>query len=553
MDIERFVEEEAAWLAKQEAGVRKELLSLYAETSAEMNQALRANARDSYSRRHIRATQAQLDVLIQEMGDRQVDVLGKSVQLTFERQLFREKDAWQQLEQAFGSPRAAEQFAGIKPIVPQRAVKALLTASTVSIKGFTDDMERDTRRVVGRSMLAGEGMAKTVKRLRQVKDIPKQPARLHLIGRMETARASNAGKQEFVDQVNEEFPELELWLMIKGRVDKTAETRNHWLTWAINGTVRNVTAGEYFEVHHTQMAEARAEYTATTRKKAYFHGIIWKRFELGLRSQSLPSHFNDRDVLVAWRPSWGEMAGPVKHPQGKIDGVKDMPQALRGSSFQQLDPDELVTDSFSQIFGDDDDLKKIFKDMQKRDSPWIPKPKQGLHPFENDLVNITNREVGRLFDEKGTVKLESTGPSNVQFYYDQLYDHRFHRMTHNHFNGTSFSHADIILTLLSNLREVRVISTVSNRKYLFSLARKGGRVWKSDTLKQGERGAKWKWSYEDLENVYNAYIGAYNEKLIELDAAVGFNRDQRAILATDYASSVVANQLNATYIRIPLP
>lgn len=318
MDIEKLVAGEAAWLAQQEAGVLQEMLGLYKETAAELEQKLKGMERDSYTRRHTRAIGAQLDVLIQEMGDRQAAVLGKSVQLTFKEQLFREQDAWQGLEQAFGSPEVAKQFAGITPIVPQRAVKALLKATDVSIKGFTDDLSRDVRRTAAKSMLAGEGMKDTIKRVRKVTGSGVAPARLQLISRMETARASNSAKQEYIEQVNKELPELELWQMVKGRVDHSPKTRNHWVTWALSGTVRNVTKGEFFEIHLAAIALVKAQYSQTTGRKATDAGVLMKRFEKGLRCLTIPAHFGDRDTIVGWRPTWGEMAGPVKHPQGPI-------------------------------------------------------------------------------------------------------------------------------------------------------------------------------------------------------------------------------------------
>lgn len=310
-----------AWFARQEGAVRAQLLDVYTGAFAEMREVLKANERDSYSRRHAQAIEAQLGVVIKEMERGHGAALSLAARKAFEAQLHYEQRVWTRLEETFGDPQIAQQFANFLPVINQRAVKALILTQGIPLKGFADDLTRDVRAAVGRSLLAGEGTFKTMARLQHIEDTPANPAQLHLISRMEVARATNEAKSDFIDQVNEEYPELQLWQIVRDRVDKKPDTRNHWFSWAISGTVRNVTQGEFFEVTAADLALARTEYHRITRKKAYDSGILWPLTPKGRHGTALPAHYNDRGLIQGWRPAWGLQFGPVKHPQGPIPGL----------------------------------------------------------------------------------------------------------------------------------------------------------------------------------------------------------------------------------------
>ena len=320
MDISRLVEKEINWLAAQEEAVRSELLTVYRKTFEDLRARLKALPQTTtYTRNQVLAIERQLAVILKEMERSQRQLLGKGVQQVFSKSLSREKRTWTKLEKTFGSKALSEQFSAFLPVVNQRAVKALVMTQGISIKCFSDELTKAVRQNVASSLLRGDGIAQTVRRLKEVEGAPKNKARLQLIARMETARASNEAKQDFIEQANKQFPAVEFWQLIRDRVDKSKTTRNHWFSWAISGTVRNVSAGELFEVSNASMATAKREYAALTRKKATDSGILWGRSAIGRAGKSIPAHYNDRACMLAWRPEWGTAQfGPIKHPQGKI-------------------------------------------------------------------------------------------------------------------------------------------------------------------------------------------------------------------------------------------
>lgn len=318
MDISRVIRQEADWLAKQELSVLSKMLEVYDSTFQELQKRMEELGPESYTANHLQAIQAQVDVLIGEMEKKQSRALGQSVSETVQSQMPREQDYWHKLEKTFGSPEVAKQFSAFTPVIPQKTIKALVTTQRIAIKGFNTDLKKRVRMTVAQSVAQGEGIVKTVKRLQQVQGIQGNKSRLQLIARMETARASNQAKDEFITQVNKEYPELEIWQMVKDRVDKSPHTRNHWFSWAVSGTVRNVTINEYFEVTEESIVFAKQEYTTITKKKAYDHGILFEHHGQGRRGKTIPAHYHDRAILLGWRPTWGLQFGLVKHPQGPI-------------------------------------------------------------------------------------------------------------------------------------------------------------------------------------------------------------------------------------------
>lgn len=528
MDINKLVTNEAAWLAKQEARTRQKLINLYKESFAEMEAKLKSQKRDSYSRRHTRAIAAQLDAILQETSDRQADVLGKDVQLTFEKQLFRERDAWSELEKAFGTVKAAHQFEAIQPAVTGRAVKPLLAAQQVAIKGFNSDLSKAVRNEVAKSMLAGEGMKKTTRRLKQIKDAPKNEARLHLISRMEHARASNAGKQEFIQQVNQEHPGLELWQMIKGRVDTSPKTRNHWFTWAINGTVRNVTKDEYFEVHHAAIAQAKIDYTTKTHRKASDSGILWKKFDKGRRSKKIPSHFHDRDVIVAWRPSWGTVAGPVKHPQGEpkkqpdfSEDISDIPQII---STSPSNPDIIIFQPDKKVSYND--LNQYQKEVLHHNQQQLKLPKDQ----RREMLNVWRKDGFPIDTAKGDVR---EGQQFVDFNVsDELLTDSF--ASHNHLSGTALSGEDFETAIQKNMNHVDAIGEFKEKYYIYEINRSGPE-WpeelKSIKFSQAVKQLKNQLVFDNLNRLIN----------------LGYDRNDAEIWAADMAVREVCRAYNIEY------
>src|SRR5690606_22160315 len=153
--------------------------------------------RDSYTANHYQAIQAQLGVLMGEMQAKQSGILGQAVGQMFTGQLGREQKHWSTLEEVFGQKALAEQLKAFTPLIPQRTVKALVMTQDIAIKGFSDKLTQTTRMTLAQSVTQGEGIEAGIKRLKRVKDMPKNRQQLQLITRMETARASNEAKSEF--------------------------------------------------------------------------------------------------------------------------------------------------------------------------------------------------------------------------------------------------------------------------------------------------------------------------------------------------------------------
>lgn len=332
--ITRIIEQESAWLAQQEGAVRAELLGLYKETFSEIRARIQSMKGSKYDLRQLRAQEAQLAVLIQEMGKSQGRKLGSGVQAVYEKRLKKEGQVWARLEQTFGDPKIADQFQNFLPVPNQQSIKALILTQEISIKGLTDDLTRETRRKIGKSMLQGEGTEVTLKRLAHLEEHGLGPGRIKLIARMEPARAVNEAKSDFIEQVNKENEGLEMWQMIRERVDHSSETRNHWMSWAIDGTVRNVTAKELFQVTSADLAKARLEWSAKKKRKASESGgVIWPLGGPGREGERIPATFGGREVLLGWRPTWPvEHFGQVKHPQGPIQKPPAVPPAPSGDS-----------------------------------------------------------------------------------------------------------------------------------------------------------------------------------------------------------------------------
>lgn len=323
----RLVEKEQAWLAHQEKAVQAQLLQVYRDTFETIQGQLEAIPEDSYTRRHLQVIEAQLRVLLRESSRQQSRILGAGLQRIYEARLPAEQRVWTHLEDLFGNPAIAEQFRNIKPLINQRSVKALLMTQDTVIKNFNGDLTKKVKGAIASSMIQGHGIAKTVARLKEVEELQGHAPRLKLIARMETARANNQAKSDFIHQVNKAHPELDLWQIARDRVDKSKKTRNHWFSWALDRTVRNVSLDDYFEVHNLELGLARQNYSQITGRKASDSSVFFESFDLGRRGKTLPAHFGDRGVVLAWRPSWGLV--DVKYPQ-----------AARAALIAEQKPDE---------------------------------------------------------------------------------------------------------------------------------------------------------------------------------------------------------------------
>lgn len=320
MDIADIVRKEAAWLARQEGPLARELLDIYRDVFAEIGERLKGLDTSVYTRNHLNAIMAQLRPLIQAGADSVSARLGEGVAQVYRDAVPREVNSWAMLERAFGDAGLAQQFAAFQPVIPQRAIAALVSTQDVAIKSFAGELTKQARRTIGQSLALGEGVEKAARRLAKLPGAPKNKARVRLVARMEMARATQEAKGAAIEQLNEQFPELEFWQLVKDKLDKSKRTRNHWFSWAISGTVRNVTQKEFFEVTEDRMAKARANYKRVTGRNAYNHGILWEKTPTGRRGRRVPAHYNDRAVLLAWRPAWGSEYGfgPILHPQGPV-------------------------------------------------------------------------------------------------------------------------------------------------------------------------------------------------------------------------------------------
>jgi hypothetical protein len=325
IDIDRIVDQEQAWLAAQENATLNDLTRLYQDTLLDIHSQLASLPNDTMTYRHLQAIEAQLDVLISEMHNSQQTRLEKDLQATYKESLYRERNTWIRLEEFFQQPKVAEQFRNFLPVVPQQAIKALVQVASIPMARFSEAVASDVRSSLAKSLLLGEGAHSAARRLER-EGFDSDRGYLQLVARMELSRAQNTAKANLIEQVNKKHSELDLWQMVRDRIDRSAKTRNFWLSWAINNTVRNVSEGEYFECHWPTIRQTQQEWRQITGKKVSELAVVWEKFSEGYRGMAVPAHFNDRAVLLPWRPAWGiEHIGPVKHPQGPIGAPQPIP------------------------------------------------------------------------------------------------------------------------------------------------------------------------------------------------------------------------------------
>ena len=583
MDISKLVGQEVAWLAQQEAGALQGLLGVYQNTFLEIEAKLKANPKDTYSTRHLKAVHSQIGAVFEEMRTKHSNLLGNKVKYVFRYQIPRDRDAWAKLEKTFGDPKMAKQFADFKAVIPARSMKHLVTVQDIAIKGFSDELAAKTRAAVAQSMALGEGTAQTIRRLKAIECIPQHQNRLHLIARMEVARASNLAKIEHVEQLQKEFPDREYWLMVKDHVVKEKKTRNHWFSWAISGTVRNVTKGESFEIHTAQMNDAKVSYKAITGKKASDNGLLWQSFALGRRGKAVPAHFWDRAVLVPWDPAWnGATFGDAKHPQGptkpKPKSVAEenlpqpplpMPEAARAQEQPEPVPEkkparqrirdrnlaQLVFEQPDQPKNYDpivfeDDMTDFLKAFQKKSPTGFQRPvHKSLWKFEEEILDEPLEHMC-IFDELGKVPFKLTGQYNqVQLDWHVVAPYRNLRLSHNHPEPILFSAMDIISAALSNMKELRVVFRFEGDKYLGSIERQG-KYWRKKNDDMWDKG--WRWTMDDISYFDRLCFDYEQDKLAELRAS-GVSAVQASFEASHYAIEQACKKLGVTYRLIRQP
>ena len=151
--ITQIMDEETRWLARQEGKLLVDMLDVYKGTIAEIRSEIGALDQSSYSHNQARAIQAQLEAKVATMRLRMSESMGKTMTKSYARQMVRERNTLARFEKTFGDAFVSQQFKGFTPVVPQRAIKKLLTTQGIAIKGLTDEVTKDVRKLgVARSL-----------------------------------------------------------------------------------------------------------------------------------------------------------------------------------------------------------------------------------------------------------------------------------------------------------------------------------------------------------------------------------------------------------------
>lgn len=303
IDVDKYVEREIKWLFKQEREVAELLLQHYAEALDEITSKIKKYDKEQFTRKRLKFIEAQLESILMTMQSQMGSALGKGMKRTYNKNIPRHLTAWALFEEAFGDQDMAEKMSMIPSIVPQKTLRNLLLTKDIPIKNFSDDLQREVRGVLGRSVILGEGVLKAAKRIEHLAQVNKW--RLNLIARMEIARSQNESNEEAIKQVAKNFPELDLWYMIRDSVDRSSDTRNHSFSWAINGLKRNAKKEKTFKIDVSIVQREFLEWKKITgRKMKKISGVVWKKQGQYYVGKNVPAHFNDRAVIMPYRPEW---------------------------------------------------------------------------------------------------------------------------------------------------------------------------------------------------------------------------------------------------------
>lgn len=122
------------------------------------------------------------------------------------------------LERRFGVGELAARVAIIPPVIPASSVAAIADPSRLLLYKYKATLETDVSRALSQSVVQGEGIGKAVKRLSTTME--GQRYQLERIARTEIANAVNAGHQEAIAAVADEFPEMKIQKQWSSHWDK---------------------------------------------------------------------------------------------------------------------------------------------------------------------------------------------------------------------------------------------------------------------------------------------------------------------------------------------
>lgn len=320
----RLVEEQYQWLLSQEAAAQQRMVDIYQQSLGEIYQELEMLPQDSFVATRLQYIQVQLETIVTRMGANLTTTLTGAALNMFDEQTNRHLAHWVQLETKLGQPAIAAQFELITPAVPQNTVRIISESARVNIKRLTDNINDAVQKELTQSVVKGESIQKSVRRLRKVvPDTMSTPnqyrANLELISRMEIIGAEQEANSELAAQAQKRFPKMELWQMLFESIDKQAKTRNHYISWAAHGVVRNVSRDENYWIPYADAEKARQEWIKTTKRKVKEGaGVLWGKSSTNIgqvyTGKNPPIHFNDRVVQMPWSPRW-PMDLPPKYPR----------------------------------------------------------------------------------------------------------------------------------------------------------------------------------------------------------------------------------------------
>lgn len=326
----RLVEEQYQWLLSQEAATQQRMVDIYEQALNEIYAELEYLPQDSYLAARLQYMQVQMETIVTRMGAQLTTQLTGAAMNMFELQTARHLAHWVQLETTLGNPVVAAQMELITPAIPQNTVRIISESSRVSIDRLTTKVNKAIQNELTQSVTQGESIQKATRRLRKVvpntMSTPNQyRANLELIARMEIIGAEQEANSELAAQAQQQFPEMDLWQMLFESVDRQKKTRNHYISWAAHGVVRNVSRDENYWIPYADAEKAREQYIKTTKRKVKAGaGVLWRKSSANIGTvytgKNPPIHYNDRVVQMPWSPTWPMDLPPkyARNPQAFV-------------------------------------------------------------------------------------------------------------------------------------------------------------------------------------------------------------------------------------------